>query len=139
MKTERSCGAVVFTRGAGIIQYVIIQSREGIFGFPKGRMEAGETEEETALREIKEETGLSVSLLDGFKTEDAHPFTRDETPIMKHITYFLAEYHDQTPVPQESELMQVRLMQYEAAMEAFQYDSSKRILTEAHDFLTKTL
>ena len=48
MNIERSCGAVVFTRVNGEIRYVIIESIEGIFGFPKGHMEAGETEEETA-------------------------------------------------------------------------------------------
>lgn len=132
---ERSCGAVVFTRQSGGIKYVIIRSKEGFYGFPKGHMEADETEEETALREIKEETGLSVSLINGFRTEDTHPFLKKAQEKIKHITYFLAEFSNQTPVAQEAELSGIFLMDYGTAMAAFQFESSKRILTEAHTFL----
>lgn len=136
MKTEHSCGAVVFTRQSGIPLYVIVQSKEGFFGFPKGHMEGNETEAETALREIKEETGLSPTLISGFRTEDEHPipFTRKE-PVMKHIVYFLAEYENQPLKMQEEELSSIRLLPYEAAMSLFQFESSRRILTEAHQFL----
>lgn len=136
MKTEHSCGAVVFTRQNGIPLYVIIQSKQGFFGFPKGHMEGTETEEETALREIKEETGLSVTLLPRFRTEDEHliPWTHKE-PVMKHIVYFLAEYENQSPKAQEEELSAIRLLPYEEAMALFQFESSRRILKEAHQFL----
>lgn len=135
-RLEKSCGAVVFTRVNGEIKYVLVQSKERIYGFPKGHMEGTETEQETALREIKEETGLSVSLIEGFRTEDTHPFVSGGCEKLKHIVYFLAEYCDQTPVAQETELCGVSLMDYEQAMSAFQFESSKRILTEAHSFLT---
>ena len=65
---EKSCGAVVFTRLRDRIKYVIIRSKEGIYGFPKGHVELRETETETALREGFEETGLRVSFMEGFKT-----------------------------------------------------------------------
>lgn len=133
---EKSCGAVVFTRLRDGIKYVIIRSKEGIYGFPKGHVELEETEKETALREVFEETGLCVSFIEGFKTEDAHYFTRNGCEIMKHIVYFLAEYSDQTPAAQEAELSGIFLMDFEEAIEAFQFESSKRILTEAHTFLT---
>lgn len=136
MITEHSCGAVVFTRqDNGIIKYVIVESLEGFFGFPKGHAEGRETEVETALREIMEETGLSVNIIDGFRTEDAHAYSKMSETRMKHIVYFLAEFSNQTPCLQESELRSVRLMDYESAMSVFQFDSTKRILSEAHDFL----
>lgn len=136
MKTEHSCGAVVFTMENDQPLYVIVQSREGFYGFPKGHMEGNETEEETALREIKEETGLSPALLPGFRTEDEHliPWTHKE-PVMKHIVYFLAEYENQPLKAQEEELSSARLMTYEEAMAHFQFESSRRILTEAHQFI----
>ena len=138
MKTEKSCGAVAFTRENEEIRYVIIQSKEGIFGFPKGHMEGRETEEETALREVLEETGLQVRLINGFRTEDSHPIYRDGKPCaMKHIVYFLAEYENQIPVAQETELMAIHLMSYDAAMSAFQFESSRRILNEANHYLSK--
>ena len=74
---EKSCGAVVFTRVDGDIKYVIIQSLAGYYGFPKGHMEAGESEKQTALREVYEETGLTVHILDDFRYVDAYMFLRN--------------------------------------------------------------
>ena len=49
MKYEKSCGAVVFTKINNEIRYVLVQQSEGFHGFPKGHMEDGETEEQTAV------------------------------------------------------------------------------------------
>lgn len=137
MLTEKSCGAVVFTRQNGEIKYLLIRSVEGFYGFPKGHMEANETEEETALREIFEETGLKVSLFPIFKTAEEHPFTRkDGVPALKKVTYFLAEYADQTPVRQESEVESLELFDYSAAMEKIEFESNRRVLSDANEFLT---
>lgn len=136
MQRETSCGAVVFTLCGGERRYVIVRGKKGFFGFPKGHMEAGETEQETALREIKEETGLSVQLIDGFRTEDEHPLIREGKPeTIKKIIYFAAVYEKQETHAQESEITEIRLMTYEEAMKAFQFESSKRILAEANAFL----
>lgn len=136
MKTEKSCGAVVFTRTAQGIRYVIIQSKEGYYGFPKGHMEGLETEQETAIREIAEETGLAVTLVEGFRTEDSHVFIKNGEEINKYIVYFLAQFDDQKLIAQESELNSIQLMDFESAIGAFRFESSRRILTEAHIFLT---
>ncbi len=135
MITEKSCGAIVYTKHHGIIRYVIIRSKEGIYGFPKGHVEGAESESETALREILEETGLTVNLVNGFRTEDRHTFIRNGVEIMKHIVYFLGEYSNQVPIVQETELNSISLMDYETAISVFQFESSKRLLTEAHNFL----
>ena len=137
MITEKSCGVIVYTKEYGCIQYVIIRSKEGFYGFPKGHMEENETEAETALREVAEEVGLSVTLIPDFRTEDTHTFNRNGETRLKHIVYFLGEYSAQTPVAQETELNSVYLMSYETAMASFQFDSSKKLLTEAHNFLMK--
>ncbi len=135
MITEKSCGAIVYTKDHSNIQYVIIRSKEGIYGFPKGHMEGAESESATALREILEETGLTVNLVNGFRTEDRYTFIRNGVEIMKHIVYFLGEYSDQVPIVQETELNGISLMDYETAISVFQFESSKRQLTEAHNFL----
>lgn len=136
METEKSCGAVVFTREHGEVRYVIICSKEGYYGFPKGHVEPGESERQTALREIKEETGLDVVLIDGFRTEDSHALVREGRPdVTKHIVYFLAEYRDQLFRAQETEVSGIRLMTFREAMDAFQFESSRRILREAQCFL----
>ena len=131
---EKSCGAVVFTRLNGERRYVIIRSLEGYYGFPKGHMEAGETEEQTALLEIYEETGLTVHILEGFRCEDEYGIP-NKPGIIKRIVYFAAEFENQEPRHQPDELMSVALMSFDEAMNAFQWDSSKRILREVDGFL----
>ena len=136
MKYEKSCGAIVFTRTAEGIEYVIVRSLEGYFGFPKGHCEAGETEEETALREIWEETGLKVTPIPGFRFVDVHPIPK-LPGVMKQVVYFLAEYEGQDICYQKAELTGAYLMPFDAAMGAFQWESSKVILTKANDYLSK--
>lgn len=137
MTVENSCGAVVYTRQNGEIRYLLIQNLEGIYGFPKGHIEPNETERETALREIKEETGLTVALLPGFRTTDEHPLP-NKPDTLKRIVYFLAYYDGQTPRHQPTELLSAALYPFNEAMRLFQFESSRRILSEAKEHLSKT-
>ena len=132
MKIEYSCGAVVYTVINGKRKYVIITNMKGIYGFPKGHIEKGETENQTALREIKEETNLDVNLLDDFK--ESETIIKDEQRI-KHITYFLASYNDQKIKPKEDEVSSIKLMSYDEAINLFQFDSRREVLKKAEDFL----
>ena len=139
MNYEYSCGAVVFQRINGEPHYVLVRAKdqpEGCHGFPKGHMEAGETEEQTALREIYEEVGLRVRLLPGFRavTEYALPYPPD---TRKRVVFFLAEYEGQQTTVQESELAAVTIAPWPQALELTEFADSKRILTEAHEFLSK--
>ena len=139
MNYEYSCGAVVFTRIEGEPHYVLIRAKdqpEGRHGFPKGHMEAGETEEQTALREIYEEVGLRVRLLEGFRavTEYSLPCPPD---TRKRVVFFLAEYEDQQITVQESELASCTIAPFPQALELTEYADSKQILTDAHAFLSR--
>ena len=139
MNYEYSCGAVVFTRIGGEPHYVLIRANgqsEGCHGFPKGHMEPGETEEQTALREIFEEVGLRVRLLDGFRAVTEYPLPCPPD-TRKRVVFFLAEYEDQTVTIQESELTSYVLAPWPQALELTEFADSKRILTEAHEFLSK--
>ena len=139
MNYEYSCGAVVFTRIDGEPHYVLVRAKDqpmGCHGFPKGHMEAGETEEQTALREIYEEVGLRVRLLPGFRavTEYALPYPPD---TRKRVVFFLAEYDGQETTVQESELAAITIAPWPQALELTEFADSKRILTEAHELLSK--
>ena len=65
---ESSCGAVVFRKeNDDKIKYLLIRNRRSAhWGFPKGHIEPGESDEETAIREVLEETGLHINILPGF-------------------------------------------------------------------------
>lgn len=135
VKYEISCGAVVYTRKNDNILYVIVKSTEGYFGFPKGHMEKNETEEQTAIREIFEETGLKVNIIPGFKTINEYPIPHKEVAI-KRVIYFLAEYDNQNIRYQKDELLGAYLMTYEEAISLFQFDNLKKVLDKARDFIT---
>lgn len=138
MTSEKSCGAVVFTRSNDSIRHVIIRSNEGIYGFPKGHIENGEMEQETALREIYEETGLSVHIIDGFRQEISYPvITREGYTVQKQVVYFLAEYSEQVLLPQESEVSEIQLLSFAEALPLFQFEDTRRILERAQAFLAQ--
>ena len=136
MTYERSAGAVVFTRVNGELRYAIIKSNEGICGFPKGHLEAGEDEETAARREILEEVGIRAELVRGFLVTTQHPLPK-KPGVIKHITYFVATYSDQILTHQPSELDSVMLMKYEDALSAIQFDDTRGVLKQAHEFINK--
>lgn len=138
MTWEKSCGAVVFTVEDGQIKYLLIQSLGGVYGFPKGHMETGETEPETALREVFEETHIRISLLDGFRTVTEYTLP-NKAATMKQVVYFLGEYRDQQIIHQKEELLSARLAAYEEALRLLRFDDSKRILTQANDLLLRRM
>ena len=140
MDKEKSCGAVVFTRDEdGQIRYVLVQQRSGRFCFPKGHVETGETEHQTAMREIWEETGLRPQILPEFRETETYEVQK-KPGVLKDVFYFLAEYSGQRIDPPPSdEIRDVRLCSYEEALELLPTESRKNILTKANDFLRKTL
>ena len=136
LQYEKSCGAVVYCRKDNGIQYLLACERSGYWVFPKGHMEDGESEYETALREVKEETGLDVTFVEGFRMLDEHSLAREGRPnTIKQTVYFLAKFENQMFVPQETEISKIALMDYETAMETLQFESFKQILAQAHRFL----
>ena len=63
MEKEKSCGIVVFNED----KVLIVKHNVGHYGMPKGHVEDGETEFETAIREVKEETNIDAKIIDGFR------------------------------------------------------------------------
>ena len=134
MRYEKSCGAVVYTRHQNKIWYVVICQINGDWGFPKGHMEPGEDEKTTALREIREEVGITAEICDGFREESGDPCPH--TPnVMKQSVYFLAEYSDQMLISQPEEVKKVYLMPYEQALETLTFAETRNILTKANQLL----
>jgi 8-oxo-dGTP pyrophosphatase MutT (NUDIX family) len=136
LKFEKSCGAVVFCQKENSIKYLLVCEHGGYWVFPKGHMEEGETEHETALREIKEETGLDVTFIEGFRVTDEHNLAREGRPnTIKQTVYFLAKYKEQDFVAQEEEISEIALLDFETAMERLPFDGFRNILVQADSFL----
>ena len=93
---EKSCGAVIFKKEIdGIKLLCLFQRRSQTYSVPKGHMEAFETEEQTAKREIQEEIGLSVELIPFFKETIQYNITGGKH---KTVVLFLAECTEQLKI-----------------------------------------
>ena len=105
MKREKSCGALVIRKNGEQYDLVLLRHRfGGHWSFPKGHVEAGETERQTALREVKEETGLSIRLYDGFR-ESVEYFP--QAGVKKQVVYFLGEALGDELIRQEEEISEL--------------------------------
>ena len=133
MNFENCCGAVLFTKlNNNDIYYLIVQGLKGTYGFPKGHMEQNESEYETASREIFEEVGIKPKFIDGFSSRDEYLLSNN---ITKKVKYFLGEYYDQKIILKRDELLSASVLSYDMSLKILQFNSLKRILTEAHEFL----
>ncbi len=134
MSYEKSCGAVVYTTSNKGIQYLLLKSigLDSYWGFPKGHMEYSETEEETALREVFEECGLKVNLIDGFRATDKYNI---DNFIEKEVVLFLGEADNSLIKIQVEEIEDYRWCNYEEAKSLLTYESGRRILSETNKFL----
>ena len=129
MSYEKSCGAVVFRKYHGNIELLLIKHVVGgHWSFPKGHVEAGETEEQTALREIKEETGIDVELITTFREVVSYSPKRDTT---KDVIYFLGKAKTFQYTPQEEEIAQIKWVEINLAHSFLTYDNDKQLVNKA--------
>lgn len=127
MPREKSCGAIVISEDN---KYLIAQHGAGHWDLPKGHVEGEETEEKTALREVFEETGLKVRILDGFR-EEIHYYPKPG--VFKTVVYFVA-----LAVSKKlklDELIGYKWLPYEEAVKQLDFKNSKELLQKAHKFL----
>ena len=121
MKYEKSCGAVIFDEN----KILIIQQSAGHWGFPKGHVEEGETEIQTAKREIKEETNLDVEINERFRYVEHYS---PKEGVEKDVVFFVANKISGEIIAQEEEVQKILWVSYEEAMEMLTFESSKNVL-----------
>jgi 8-oxo-dGTP pyrophosphatase MutT (NUDIX family) len=94
VKQARSAGGVVFRRGERGVEILLLKHQGGKWMLPKGTIEPGETPEDVALREVREETGLSnVRVVGDLGQERYTFFWRTEDAFYdKTVRYFLLEF-----------------------------------------------
>ncbi len=132
MKTEKSCGAVVLRKNQGRLQVLLIKHiNGGHWAFPKGHVERGETEEQTALREIKEETGLTVMLDTNYRKTVTYSPKKD---VVKDVVYFVAVAKDGQRTAQKSEISRIRWTDADRAADFVSFENDKVILLGALEY-----
>ena len=130
---ESSCGAVVYRDIKGEIRYLLIKNRRSAhWGFPKGHIEMGETPQQTAIREVLEETGIHVKLIDGFESISKYKI---QNRIEKRVTIFVGTTHDTNTSIQQEEIEDYIWLTYDRALSILKFENDKNIITSAHQFL----
>lgn len=129
MKFEKSCGALVYRRTKGQIELLLLKNRYGgHWSFPKGHVEGSETERQTALREVKEETGLDILLQSGFRhMVEYYP----EPNIRKRVVYFLGEAQGSAVKMQEEEISRIIWTEIHKAYHMVSFKNDKHLILMA--------
>lgn len=111
-------------------------SKRRIWALPKGWVEPGETVPDAALREIREETGLTGRLVEPLgQIEYSFYSPRDHARIHKTVHFFLVEYVSGDTADHDREVEEARWWPLDAALEQMTYDSEREMMSKARDRL----
>ncbi len=142
MPVERSAGAIIFRKEKGIVKYLLLHYPTGArtakdyWDFPKGHVEKGEKEMETAVREIKEETGLhDFKFIEGFKEWIKYFFKNEDKTVFKIVTFYLVEAKN-GKVKISFEHIGFEWLAYEEALNQLTFQNAKEVLKKANSFLS---
>ena len=150
MPREKSAGAIIFREEEGKRYYLLLHYSSGHWEFPKGHIEGKETEEETLIREVAEETGIKdLRILPGFKKYIKYFFRQykenvsekdrraGKTPwVFKLVTFFVAETKTEE-IKISSEHTGFLWLPFDEAVKKISFKNSKKLLKEANDFIVK--
>ncbi len=133
---EKSCGAVLYTVKDGKRYYILIKNMSGHAGFPKGHVEFGENEKMTALREIYEETGVTTTLIEGFR--ETYNYLINGF-VHKEAVYFTAPFEEKDIKMDIMEISEYKLVTFEEALKILNYPHDRSILRKANEFIDSYL
>ena len=129
MNFEKSCGALVVRREEDNYYILMIRHKAGgNRSFPKGHVEEGETEYETALREVMEETSSRIAIVSDFRATVNY---RPSPGVMKEVVYFLAFTTSADIKAREGEIAEVEWVPLEKAEECLAHDNDKTVFRAA--------
>ena len=130
---EKSCGAIVYKRENDELKFLLVYQNNGHYSFPKGHVEEGQTEIETATREIKEETNLDVSIDSNFRTVIS--YIVESRNIMKDSVYFVATPTTFDLINQEGEISECTWNTYEETLNKLEFDNIKEVFEKAYNYI----
>ena len=140
---EKSCGVVLFSKQKVLLlQYATGQKEgewdfQGHWDFPKGHVDKGETEIETATRELEEETGIkNIILLDNFRKTINYKIQKRDRKISKEVVFFIATTAE-TEINLSDEHVDYGWFDFTSALKQLTYDNARSVLSEAIIFYEK--
>jgi 8-oxo-dGTP pyrophosphatase MutT (NUDIX family) len=139
MIEETSAGIVLFRKEGSKILFLLLHYPSGHWDFVKGKMEDGESTHETAIREAREETGITdIIFLENFEEWIKYDFQYKGELVHKKVVFFLAETKTKEIII-SNEHLDYTWMDYNTSMEKTTFDNAKTVLTRAQTLLANTL
>ena len=125
LRKEKACGCVVIENE----KVLLIKQTKGHWGLPKGHVEEGETEHETAIREVKEETNYDVEIVNEKRYVERYII---DNKIDKEVVYFIAKKTGGSPEKQEAEVADIKWCSFDEAIETVTFDNLKQLLKNVY-------
>ena len=125
-KYENSCGAIVFNENTEKV--LLVKMHNGNWGFPKGHIESNETKEETAIREVFEETNIKIKIIPNFEREIK--YIPNENTIKK-VTFFAGITQEENVIVETHEIEDFKWCTYEEALKLVTYKLQKDVLEKS--------
>ena len=139
MIEETSAGIVLFRKEESKILFLLLHYPSGHWDFVKGKMEQGESTHQTAIRETKEETGITdITFVENFEEWIQYNFKHQGELVQKKVVFFLAETKTKE-VKISHEHSGYTWLDYNSSMEKTTFDNAKTVLTKAQKLLSNTL
>jgi len=139
MIEETSAGIVIYRKENSEKLFLLLHYPSGHWDFVKGKMESGETTQQTAIRETKEETGITdITFVENFEEWIEYNFKYQGELVQKKVVFFLAETKTKN-VKISHEHSGYTWMNYNTSMEKTTFDNAKTVLTKAQRLLSNTL
>ena len=134
MFSEKSCGAVVVLTNMEP-KYLLLHYEAGHWDFVKGNVEPNESEKDTVIRELREETGIvDAQFVGDFREKIDYFYRRQGTTIHKEVIFFIMETHTET-IKLSFEHVGYTWLNYKDALERLTFKNAKDILQKAHKAL----
>ena len=134
MKREFSAGGIVFNNHGQVL--VTQHSQNKHWSFPKGLIDLGQTQEQAAVREVKEEGGVEAEIIDKIGY-NKYVYTLNGEKIFKVVTYFLMKYKSGDPKDHDFEVSEAGWYEPEDALKQLTFSQDKSLLKKALDLYGK--
>jgi len=139
MGEEKSAGIVLFRNISDKNEFLLLNYPQGHWDFVKGKIEQNETSHETALRETKEETGISnIEFVNGFEESVEYDFRFKKEDIHKKVIFFLAKTNEKK-ISLSHEHNDFVWLEYDDALKKTTFRNAKNVLSKTNEFLLNTV
>jgi 8-oxo-dGTP pyrophosphatase MutT (NUDIX family) len=135
-RDEVSAGGVVYRQAARGVEILVCKAVSyHKWVLPKGWVDKGETLEQTARREVREETGVNARIVESLGEPEHYIYTSNGVRVFKRVHYFLMQYESGSEKDHDHEMEDVRWVTMDEALAMLAYDGAKTMVRRAQSLL----